>query len=118
MKICQFNQAEEEALKIIEMGRVKKMDVICINDEHISLHLADIGLNAQLIKYFDNSNWRGKIGYAKVFLKTIWNTQRVKVFIETDEGEVWRRSYMVVLANARKYGTGALINPEGNLSDN
>ena len=28
-----------------------------------------------------------------------------------------RAAYMVVLANAKTYGTGAVINPEGNISD-
>jgi YegS/Rv2252/BmrU family lipid kinase len=104
-------------LELIETGIVREMDVLKINHEFISLHLADLGLNAQLIKYFEESNWRGKLGYAKVLLKTLWRTQRVRVTIETDKEKMERKAYMVVLANARTYGTGAVINPIGDLHD-
>ena len=39
------------------------------------------------------------------------------VTIKTDKEEIKRRAFMVVIANASKYGTGALINPEGDLDD-
>src|SRR5688500_7951214 len=39
------------ALDIAVAGILKKVDLIRINDEYC-LHLSDIGLNAQLIKYF------------------------------------------------------------------
>ena len=107
----------EPALKIIETGIEQPMDAVKINDDVISLHLADIGLNAQLIKYFEESNWRGKFGYAKVVLKTLWRTQRVKMLIETDNEKILRSAYMVVIANSKTYGTGAVINPIGNVDD-
>ena len=37
--------------------------------------------------------------------------------ITTDKEEIKADAFMVVIANASKYGTGALINPEGNLHD-
>ena len=107
----------EEALKIVEKGRVNKIDSLKINDQFISLHLADIGLNAQLIRYFEEDKWRGMLGYAKVVLKTMWRTQKVKVLIETDTETLSRRAYMVVLANSKRYGTGAVINPIGKIND-
>ena len=107
----------EEALRIVEKGLLKKIDSLKINNEFISLHLADIGLNAQLIRYFEEDKWRGMLGYAKVVLKTLWRTQRVKVLIETDTEKFWRSAYMVVLANSKTYGTGAVINPMGKLDD-
>jgi diacylglycerol kinase (ATP) len=39
------------------------------------------------------------------------------VVIETKGKEIKRDAFMVVLANASKYGTGAVINPEGDLYD-
>ena len=109
--------AQEASLALVENGIIKKLDVLHINNECISLHLADLGLNAQLIKYFEESNWRGKLGYAKVLFKTLWRTQRVRALIETDTQTISRRAYMVVLANSRTYGTGAVINPIGKLND-
>lgn len=106
----------EEALKIIENGRVRKADVLNINNL-ICLHLSDIGLNARLVKYFEEGNMRGKLGYAKVALKVLFNTQNIRVIIKSKEGEIKRDAFMVVIANASKYGTGAVINPTGDLYD-
>lgn len=106
----------EEALRIIENGRVKRADAISINNQ-LCLHLSDIGLNARLVKYFEEGNMRGKLGYAKVALKVLFNTQNIRVIVKSKEGEIKRDAFMVVLANASKYGTGAVINPTGDLYD-
>jgi diacylglycerol kinase (ATP) len=106
----------EEALKIIENGQVRKADAIDINNQ-LCLHLSDIGLNARLVKYFEEGNMRGKLGYAKVALKVLFNTQNIRVVIKSKDGEIKRDAFMVVLANASKYGTGAIINPTGDLYD-
>ncbi|WP_018614568.1 diacylglycerol/lipid kinase family protein [Segetibacter koreensis] len=106
----------EEALDTVEKGKVKKIDAICINNE-ICLHLSDIGLNARLIKYFEEGNMRGKWGYAKVALKVLLRKQNIRVIIKAKEKEIKRDAFMVVLANASKYGTGAVINPKGDLFD-
>lgn len=106
-----------EALKIIIDEHVRKCDLIEINKNKYCLHLSDIGLNAHLIKHFDEGKLRGKLGYAMVILKTLWYKEKMQVCIKTKNIEVKRNAFMVVIANATKYGTGAVINPEGNLSD-
>lgn len=102
-----------EALKIITAGNIKRCDLIKINDKNYCLHLSDLGLNAQLIKYFDEGKLRGKMGYGRVVLKTLWYKQKMQVTVRTKDTEVKRNAYMVALANAKMYGTGAVINPEG-----
>lgn len=106
----------EEALDTVEKGIVRKIDAICINNE-ICLHLSDIGLNARLIKYFEEGNMRGKWGYAKVALKVLLRKRNIRVIIHSKEKEIKRDAFMVALANASKYGTGAVINPKGDLYD-
>lgn len=106
-----------EALKIILAAHTNKCDLIKINGNKYCLHLSDIGLNAHLIKHFDEGKLRGKLGYALVILKTLWHKEKMQAIIKTKEQEVRRNAFMIVIANARKYGTGAVINPEGNLSD-
>lgn len=107
----------EDALDVIMDGRCEKVDVIKINEEEICLHVSDIGLNAMLVKYFEVSKKRGMWSYGKALLRVLWEKQKMAVTIKTDEGTVKRKAYMVALANARKYGTGANINPDGNISD-
>jgi diacylglycerol kinase (ATP) len=105
-----------DALDVIVNGTIKCCDVIEINNQ-ICLHLADIGLNAQLIKYFDEGNIRGMLGYARLVLKVLWRKQNMQVVIESKDKEIKRDAFMIVLANASKYGTGAVINPHGDLYD-
>jgi len=107
----------DEALEVIENGQIKDADVLKVNDEHICLHLSDIGLNAQLIKHFEEGKLRGKLGYATKVIKTLWTKKNMTVSIRIKDQEVTINAIMVVLANASKYGTGAVINPEGNLYD-
>jgi len=107
----------EEAIEVIVNGREKKIDVIRINEEEICIHLSDLGLNALLVKYFEQSKKRGMLGYGKAVFRVLWEKQKMKVTIKTEAEELKRKAYMVVLANARKYGTGANINPDGDISD-
>ncbi|HEY0355589.1 MAG TPA: diacylglycerol kinase family protein [Flavisolibacter sp.] len=106
----------DEALDVITGGLAKKIDLIRINEEEICIHLSDVGLNAMLVKYFEKSN-RGLWGYGRAVFRILWQKQKLRFSIQTDNEQVKRKAYMVVLANARKYGTGANINPEGNIAD-
>jgi len=106
-----------KALDIIINGKVKCCDVIKINDNEISLHLSDFGLNARLIKYFDESRLRGMWGYARMVIKVLWRKKLMNAHIEADNINLETSAFMIVIANASKYGTGAVINPEGNLGD-
>ena len=107
----------EKNLDIVVNGQVKDIDVIRINDKEISIHLSDIGLNALLIKYFERNKGRGKWGYFKAVFRTLWEKQLMHVHIKGNGVDERRKAFMIVLANASKYGTGALINPEGSLDD-
>jgi diacylglycerol kinase (ATP) len=107
----------KEALQVITDGEIKKLDVIRINDEEICIHLSDLGLNALLVRYFEHSASRGMWGYGKAVARVLWEKQTMHVTIKTDDTEVKRKAYMVVIANAQTYGTGAIINPEGSVDD-
>ncbi len=110
--------AVEQALEIAINGESRKIDVIRINEEEICIHLSDLGLNAMVVKYFEQSKKRGMWGYGKAVFRVLWEKQKMKVTLKMDnEPEIKRYAYMVVLANARKYGTGANINPEGDVTD-
>jgi len=107
----------EDAMDTILNGREKKLDAICVNDKDICLHLSDIGMNAQLVKYFEDNNLRGKWGYVLGAIKMLWHRTRMDVRISNGQQHIKRTAFMIVLANARMYGTGAMINPEGDLHD-
>ncbi|GAA4325903.1 diacylglycerol kinase family protein [Flaviaesturariibacter amylovorans] len=106
-----------EALKVVTGGQEQAIDLIRINDEEICIHLSDLGLNAMLVKYFEGSKGRGMWGYGRAIFRVLWQKQKIYATIHTEKGILKRKAYMIVLANARKYGTGANINPEGNVAD-
>lgn len=107
----------EGAIDVILNGQTRKVDAIKINEEELCFHLSDVGMNALLVKYFEDSKQRGLWGYGRFVLKMLWNKRKMRVAITTDEGLIKRKAYMVVLANAEKYGTGAVINPDGSVTD-
>jgi len=105
------------AIEVILAGKVKPIDVIRVNNQELCIHLGDIGLNALLVRNFEQRGIRGKLGYALASVKTFWQRQRLDIKIESKELSVSRKAFMIVLANARMYGTGACINPDGDLGD-
>ncbi|MCU7547473.1 diacylglycerol kinase family protein [Chitinophagaceae bacterium LB-8] len=107
----------KEALDIIVHGQPQLIDAILINKKEICLHLSDMGLNAMMVKYFHGYNKRGMWGYARSIFRVLWEKQKIYATIITDNVTIKRKAYMIVLANASQYGTGASINPSGKLDD-
>ena len=105
------------ALEIILNGKEKKCDVLQINENNICIHLSDLGLNARIVKYFDKNTMRGMWGYARMLIKILVEGKPVNAHIVADDVDVNIPAYMIVIANATKYGTGAVINPDGLIDD-
>lgn len=106
-----------ECWNIIQRGKVLQVDLLQINDTHYSIHLSDIGLNAKIVKRFEAEKIRGYFGYARLFFKELRQKKRIMYRVIADGKNYRGKAYMIVIANATKYGTGAVINPIGKLSD-
>lgn len=107
----------EKNLEVAFLHQFLEVDIITINGK-ISIHLSDLGLNAELIKNYEQGEIHGKWGYALNTITTLFDsgepfTAKVKANNETF-GYVAR---MIVIANAKKYGTGVVINPNGVMND-
>ena len=105
-----------EALTAICNGTTRAIHTLKVND-HLCVHLSDIGINAWIVKKFHAEKKRGWKSYAKAAWKAIWRPQQLHVSMRINGVEIDRRAVMIVIANATKYGTGAVINPEGSLAD-
>ncbi len=105
------------SLDILLTGTHRAMDVISVNDDDICLHLSDIGLNAQLVRHYEKNNLRGKLGYLRGVVNVLKKRRLMRVSITVGDECIQRVAFMVVLANARMYGTGAIINPDGDPFD-
>jgi diacylglycerol kinase (ATP) len=107
----------EEALNIIMTAKAKAIDAIRINDE-ICLHLSDAGFNARIVKRFEEEGSKGLLGYGKQMLKEIFSKKKKIAFdLYAKNARKRYKVQMVVIANARMFGTGAIINPIGLLDD-
>ena len=107
----------EKNLEVAFLHQFMEVDIITINGK-ISIHLSDLGLNAELIKNYEQGEIHGKWGYALNTISTLFDsgnpfTAKIKANNETF-GYVAR---MIVIANAKKYGTGVVINPNGVMND-
>lgn len=106
------------ALEKIIGGQEKTIDVLQINDSHFCLHLSDIGLNARVVKRFEKEGSNGFGGYAVQLMKELLHRQEsIHFTIETQSGTKKKKVKMLVVANAKSYGTGAEINPNGAIDD-
>lgn len=107
----------EDAVNIALGQKTKEIDAIRINGE-LCLHISDFGVNAELIKNYEESNFRGKLGYLFQSIPTLFNSKMPYRFkIETQGKSKEYRAIMLAFANSRKYGTGAVVNPQGKIND-
>ncbi|TBW28956.1 diacylglycerol kinase family protein [Gramella sp. KN1008] len=93
------------------------LDILSLNGL-ICLHMSDLGINAELIKNYENSSIRGKFGYLIQSIPTLIQSEFPFHFkIKADDYENDASAVLLGFANAKKYGTGANVNPEGEPND-
>lgn len=108
----------EQALRKILKKNVEAIDVLLLNDTYYCLHLADAGLNANVVKRFEEEGSRGMYGYALQLVKELFSKKEYFRFQMNNPPEAKEmKSEMLVISNAKSYGTGASINPEGKIND-
>lgn len=108
----------EQALSVIERNASRVIDLLKINKKHLAIHLSDLGMNARIIKRFDQEKIRGFYGYARQFFKELKSPSHFKCIVDC-EGKK-RRKYkavMLVMTNTHFFGTGAVVNPTGKIDD-
>lgn len=93
------------------------IDTLELNGE-MCLHISDLGINAELIKHYEHSNIRGKLGYFLQSFPTLFKSNYpYKFTIEVKDHRFIKKGVLLAIANANKFGTGANINPNGKLND-
>ncbi len=107
----------EEQLEVALGDHFLELDTLEVNGL-TCLHIADVGVNAQLIKNYEQSEIRGKFGYLLQAFPTLVNSKfPFKVKISVGDKELNKEAILVAIANANKFGTGANINPQGKMND-
>ncbi len=104
------------ALQLFETGIRRRIDLLRING-HICIHLADVGPNARIVKKFEQDARRGIATYAKFFFQEMFLHKHYRFTIRHDDETLYTKVFSLTFANASKYGTGAVINPIGQVDD-
>ncbi len=107
----------EEQIKVALGNELSAIDIILI-ENNVCLHMSDFGLNAELIKNYEKSKVRGKLGYLLQSIPTLVESDYPFNFvIEVNNKIIETEGILVAIANARSYGTGATVNPQGLIND-
>ena len=107
----------QEAISIALGEETKSMDALCINDQW-SLHISDLGVNAELIEKYSENLIRGKFGYALNSIPTLIDSDYPYQFtIEANNKKTTVEAVMLAFANSQQFGTGAMVNPGGKIDD-
>jgi len=108
----------EKSLEKLTQKQPTPIDVITLNETFYCLHLSDTGINARVVKRFEKEGSKGLVGYGKQLIKELFSGDSAfRVKINTGEIRKSTKAEMVVIANATSYGTGAQINPQGEIND-
>jgi len=107
----------EEAVRLVfTTEKIVQLDLLIFNKKHICTHLADIGINAKMIKNYEEKGEKGMLGYLKYLFQSIKESPLLSYTIKTREKLYEKEGYMIVIGNANMYGTGIRIS-EGSVSD-
>ncbi|TDX01125.1 diacylglycerol/lipid kinase family protein [Dinghuibacter silviterrae] len=107
----------KDALRVALGPNTTYIDTIHLQGHGLCIHLCDLGLNASLVERYAKEGFRGMWGYGRLFVSTVLQRNRFRIYVSGDHFRYNRNVYMLMLANARKFGTGALINPLGSPRD-
>jgi diacylglycerol kinase (ATP) len=111
-----IDENPQKAMAMLVEGHSKKIHITMIN-KHLCIHLSDIGLNAYAMKKFKMQSGRGMWGYFIASLRVLLFNPIMEIKMQIGNTTREIKAEMIVIANATKYGTGALINPIGQLDD-
>ena len=104
------------AVEAIAGAKTRNVNILEMGNK-ICLHLADFGFNAGLIKKFEEEDERGMLSYFKSSLMQFMEMRPYDFSLKLDGKDARVQARMLVIANGDRYGTGAVINPRGEIDD-
>ncbi len=113
---CLGVEVISNAIAAIKKGKTRNLDILDINNE-LCLHLSDFGFNAGLVKKYEAEDERGMISYFKSSLRQFADMKPYNFEVRINGKTEQTKARMLVIANADRYGTGAIINPGGKMDD-
>ncbi|MEO8773318.1 MAG: YegS/Rv2252/BmrU family lipid kinase [Gelidibacter sp.] len=107
----------ERAIVLIKTTATKKIDVGIIND-HYFFSNTGIGIDAQVIMHYENSNQRKLISYIKATLKALKSLNyKNKITVEINGETIQTYPFMVFISNSNEMGYKISLTPMASLQD-
>ncbi|MDH3322097.1 MAG: diacylglycerol kinase family protein [Flavobacteriaceae bacterium] len=112
------NLEPSKALEDLIMSEViAGLDMLVVNKKYYSIHIGDVGINANIVDAYDKDKNRGMTTYAKYFIEELKKLRPFKINIKANDKTYLENGIMVGICNSRKYGTGVPLNLDGNPMD-
>ena len=87
----QIGNTPELALSLLETGITQPIDLIKINGK-VCIHLADVGLNARIVKRFEQEKKRGMFSYARHLLAEVFLLKHYRFIIKYENKVIKRKA--------------------------
>ena len=105
----------EAALRLALIGAPKPVDVGYLGMRHF-LNVAGIGFDAAVGQIFNRRTRRGAAGYFNAF-SLVWGYRPASYTLDIDGVALPGERFLLVFANGREYGNGAVIAPDASFDD-
>lgn len=106
----------QQAIALINQGATARLDYGLAN-RHPFFCTCGLGFDATISYKFAQSLRRGAARYVEKILKEIIRYRPETYIIDSDDGELTLRAFLLTCANASQYGNNAYIAPAASLSD-
>jgi len=106
----------EKALRVINSGRIEKIDIMQVNDE-LCLGTLGVGFDAHVAHLFAKSSMRGYYTYAKVVLREFYKYQPETYELAVDGKPFSEECFLLTFANSSQFGNNAVIAPYADVQD-
>lgn len=105
----------QKAMELALTGEARPVDVCYLNDR-LFVGTAGIGFDARVAAAFERSS-RGAWNYARIILREVFSAQPMRVVVKANHETIEEQVLMLVFANSREFGNGALISPGSRVDD-
>jgi len=106
----------KKALKQIEAGKTKKIDVGILNDK-LFFCAAGMGFDAHIAALFEKSPGRGLAGYIKLIWQEFFSYKGEVYSLKIEEKEINQTAFIVACCNSGQYGNDFYVAPTASMTD-
>jgi len=105
-----------KAIDVINRGMAERIDLGMANDVIFSSNIG-VGFDALVARKFSKSKRRGMAVYSWIVTKHLWTYKEWKWDLEIDGLQLYKKAFILTVANAQQFGYNFKIAPVADLQD-